>query len=139
MKYMNDYDLTRAVRRFEHTPRRRALAEVPNPLPSAENDRTERDWTSALAEQMERVAVLIDYQPTQPHPAPEVEHRDDMAAPDALWECYDLWASGAWDDRNAEYHLEEVEQHLARFREERESERARHLDTGVLPPESRDA
>lgn len=86
----------------------------------------EKDYTTALAEAMERIAVLIEYDPSQPHPAPEFEHRDDMPADAALWECYDLWASGAWDDRNAEYNLEEVEQHLTRFREDREAERARH-------------
>ena len=38
MKYMNDYDLTRAVRRFEHTPRRRALALVVSHLAEQTND-----------------------------------------------------------------------------------------------------
>lgn len=78
-------------------------------------DDTDGDYTTALAEAMERIAVLIEYDPSQPHVEPEFEHRDDMPADDALWECYDLWASGAWDDRNAEYNLEEVEQHLARY------------------------
>jgi hypothetical protein len=31
-----------------------------------------------------------------------------MSAMDALSECYDLWAGGAWDDRNAVYDLAEV-------------------------------
>lgn len=76
------------------------------------------DSVATLDALMEEVAVLIDYDVDAPHPAPHIEHRDDMPAAAALWECYDLWASGAWDDRNAVYNLEEVEAHLDRFRAE---------------------
>jgi hypothetical protein len=46
--------------------------------------------------------------PDAPASYPEGTHRDDMSPRDALIECYDLWASGAWDDRNAVYDLAEV-------------------------------
>jgi hypothetical protein len=73
------------------------------------------DDVSALAQQMAQVEGLVGYRPDMPHPAPEIEHRDDMPPLAALWECYDLWASGAWDDRNAKFNLEEVRLHLARL------------------------
>ena len=44
---------------------------------------------------------------------PENTDRDDMAPLDALAECYDLWASGAWPDENAVYNLDEVMAHLS--------------------------
>ena len=46
---------------------------------------------------------------------PEGTHRDDMRPVDALTECYDMWASGAWDDRNAVYDLAEVMAHVGRM------------------------
>jgi len=95
-------------------------------------DEQKDDYVNALAEQMEQVERLIGYDPDKPHPAPDIEHRDDMPADAALWECYDLWASGAWDDRNAEHDLTEVRLHLDRFFAEREAERQRHLSS--LPP-----
>lgn len=53
---------------------------------------------------------------------PEGTHREDMLAGDALQECYDLWASGAWSDSNAEANLEEVMDHVKRL-----------LDASTLP------
>lgn len=41
--------------------------------------------------------------------------RDDMPAIDALIECLDLWQSGAWEDRNAVWNLEEVMGHVERL------------------------
>jgi hypothetical protein len=46
---------------------------------------------------------------------PENTHREDMKPDDALRECYDLWASGAWPDSNAEPNLEEVMDHVKRL------------------------
>lgn len=54
---------------------------------------------------------------------PEGTHRDDMEPIQALAECFDLWASGAWDSRNAEYDAEEVRRHLDRHRERAEADR----------------
>lgn len=45
----------------------------------------------------------------------EGTHRDDMLPADALSECYDLWASGAWPESNAGPNLDEVMDHLARL------------------------
>ena len=45
-----------------------------------------------------------------------MDERDDLLPtyrPEkALQECYDLWASGAWPDSNAQYNLEEVMGHI---------------------------
>lgn len=46
---------------------------------------------------------------------PENTHREDMEPADALRESYDLWASGAWPDSNAEANLEEVMDHVKRL------------------------
>lgn len=69
----------------------------------------------ALENQMSAVAELIGYDPDQPHPAPDVEHRQDMSPEHALWDCYDSWAGGAWSEEEAQTHLEEVEVHLHRL------------------------
>lgn len=53
--------------------------------------------------------------PFQPTPSPEGTLRDDMVPVEALYECWDLWGAGAWDDRNAEYNLAEVMEHLTRL------------------------
>jgi succinate dehydrogenase/fumarate reductase flavoprotein subunit len=41
--------------------------------------------------------------------------RQDMTPLRALAECYDLWASGAWDDRNAIDDLAETMDHVQRL------------------------
>lgn len=46
---------------------------------------------------------------------PEGTHREDMLSTDALEECYDLWASGAWLDDNVVYNLAEVMSHVGRL------------------------
>lgn len=57
----------------------------------------------------------IETYPTIAQPQPEGTHRDDMPADAALYECFDLWASGCWPDENAAANLEEVMTHLARL------------------------
>lgn len=47
---------------------------------------------------------------------PEGTHRNDMAPIDALYECLDMWARGAWSDENAVSNLDEVMAHLNRMR-----------------------
>lgn len=54
------------------------------------------------------------------HPAVEEAHREggergDNAPEVDLFECYTLWASGAWDDRNATDDLAEVMSHIERL------------------------
>lgn len=51
----------------------------------------------------------------EPKEYPEGTHRDDMDPTDALSECYDLWASGAWPESNSGPNLDETMQHLARL------------------------
>jgi len=46
---------------------------------------------------------------------PEDTDRDDMTPLDALREMFDLWASGAFDDRNTQYVLDEVMGHIERL------------------------
>ena len=46
---------------------------------------------------------------------PEGTHRDDMSPIDALIECYDLWASGAWPESNSGPNLDETMDHLGRL------------------------
>lgn len=46
---------------------------------------------------------------------PEGTSRSDMEPLDALAELSDLWGSGALDDRNAKYDLEEVMGHVERL------------------------
>lgn len=67
----------------------------------------------------------------QPHA--EITHRDDMSPLDALTECHDMWASGAWDDRNAVYNLEEVMAHVRRLLPDDEDDRQREAVAGHLP------
>lgn len=59
---------------------------------------------------------IITY-PEVAKPQPEGTHRDDMPAEVALYECFDLWAAGVWEDVNADANLDEVMQHLARLLE----------------------
>jgi len=42
-------------------------------------------------------------------------HRNDMKPEDALIECFYSWASGAWQDDNATYNLEEIMNHIERM------------------------
>lgn len=67
---------------------------------------------------MASVCLVIDYDQSQDHPAPEIDHRDDMPATAALWDCCNCWASGVWDERNTNGHLQEVQHHLSRIVEE---------------------
>lgn len=45
---------------------------------------------------------------------PEDTNRADMVPADALQECFDLWASGAWPDEVLADGLREVMHHLLR-------------------------
>lgn len=57
------------------------------------------------------------------HPDWEAEPIDRMDMPplEALRECYDLWASGAWRDDNAVYDLGEVMGYVNRLLKEAQS------------------
>lgn len=67
---------------------------------------------------MESLILIIDYDQNQEHPAPLVDHRDDMTPVAALWDCCDSWAGGAWSEGNVHGHLREVRHHLTRIAEE---------------------
>lgn len=50
-----------------------------------------------------------------------ISHRDDMTPEDALEDCYDAWACGAWEQRNDTANLAEVMRHLARLFDKEEN------------------
>lgn len=79
-----------------------------------------------VSEEIPGVGICIEHdrrvhratlQPTAYSPSAYAEgtHRDDMLPADALSECYDLYASGAWPAENAEANLDEVMSHLGRL------------------------
>ena len=61
------------------------------------------------------MSTTIQTYPEVARPTPEGMHRNDMIPEHALYECFDLWASGAWPVENADANLDEVMEHIARL------------------------